>query len=266
MIRKLLLVGLLIVGGGVATASDDAIPDASPATTVPPDVPVVLTPGLVLQEFPTGGPRNQVFLRNNKDESFMARSAIALNHSNTPNVQPMNVAIAEGRCTDCVTMAIALQVFLYKRGAPSVTPQNIALAMNVECTRCVTIARAIQYVIPVDDPNAVPDEVRALMREMETELRYFATVKTVGELDPDEANARLTRFTEQNTQLRQYLFDLMDRESDASPRAASPSPASPSPASPSPTGAPASSSPTVAPSPSDSPPPSEPPTPTPTTP
>ena len=254
MIRKLLLVGLLLVGGGVATASDNIAPETAPEATPTPDIPPDSDPGVILKEFPAGGPVNQVRLVNKKDLGFLARSAISLHRSNTPNVQPKNIAVAEGQCTDCATMAIALQVFLYQRGSPDIQPQNIAIAVNNACTRCITIARAIQYVIPVDDPNAVPDDVRNLLRDMERELKYFAQVNSVGELDPYEANARLTTFTQQHAQLHQYLFDLMEQKSDAAPRAASPSPSATPDASPSPTAAPA---------PSESPAPVESPSPTP---
>jgi hypothetical protein len=261
MIRKLLLIGLLLVGSGAATASDNLAPETAPEATPTPDIPPDSDPGVILKEFPPGGPVNQVRLVNKKDGAFLARSAISLHRSSTPNVEPKNIAVAEGQCTDCATMAIALQVFLYQRGAPNIQPQNIALAVNNACTRCITIARAIQYVIPVDDMGAVPEEIRALMRDMERELKYFATVKTVGELDPSEANARLTAFTQQHAQLHQYLFDLMDQKSDAAPRIAPSESPSASPSANLGTEPPAS--PTAEPAPSESPSPSPAPTATP---
>ena len=268
VIRKLALIALLLVGGGVATASDDLSPEAAPeATSAPaatpapaaatqtPDIPPDSDPGVILKEFPSGGPRNQVRLLNKKDGGFLARSAIALHHSSTPNVQPQNIAIAEGQCTDCVTMAIALQVYIYQRNSPSVQPLNIALSVNNACTRCITIARAMQWVIPVDDPNVVPDDVRSLLRDMEAELKYFAQLKYVGDLDVNEANARLTRFTQQYDQLHQYLVDMTDKkQSDAAPSSASPSPSpSGSAESPAPTAAPASESPSPSPAPTATP-------------
>jgi hypothetical protein len=259
MIRRFVLIGLLLIGGGVATASDNVAPETAPDATPTPDIPPDSDPGVILKEFPPGGPVNQVRLVNKKDQGFLARSAISLHRSSTPNVQPKNIAVAEGQCTDCATMAIALQVFLYQRGAPNIQPQNIAIAVNNACTRCITIARAIQYVIPVDDMGAVPEDIRNLMRDMERELKYFATVKAVGELDPNEANARLTTFTQQHAQLHQYLFDLIDQKSDAAPRSPSESP-SPSPSA---TGTEAPASPTAEPAPSESPLPSPAPTATP---
>ncbi|HKY52466.1 MAG TPA: hypothetical protein VJP45_14510 [Candidatus Limnocylindria bacterium] len=256
MIRKVLLIALLLVGGTVATASDDigttapsSSPEpvsasASPSPTPTPAVPPDSDPGVILKEFPQTGPRNQVRLENKTDGRFLSRSAISLHHSSTQNVEPMNIAIAEGRCTNCATLAIAVQVFIYPRGATSVRPQNIAIAVNNVCTGCATIAWAIQYVIPVDDPNTVPENVKVLMRDMERELRYFASVKTVAELDPAQAEARLRHFLQQDAELRQYLFEMLER----APQTAQPTSA---PIAPSPSGT-QSPAPTVAPSPAES--------------
>lgn len=263
MIRKVLLVALLLVGGTVATASDDvgtAAPSASadPATTAAspapspaeatPTVPPDSDPGVILKEFPQSGPRNQVRLENKRDGRFLARSSISLHRSNPEKVQPMNIAIAEGRCTNCATFAVALQVFLYQR-SDYIQPVNVALAVNNACTGCATIAMAIQYVIPVDDLTTTPENVKTLLRDMEAELRYFASVNSVSELDPAQVEARLRSFAERDAQLRQYLgIEVGRATADAAPSAA--------PASPSPTAAPASAeptpAPTVAPSPADS--------------
>lgn len=257
--RRLLLVGLLLLGGGIATASDDvgtdvqtasspdpASPAASPVATATPDVPPDSDPGVIIKEFPQSGPRNQVRLENKHDGRFLARSAISLHRSNPQKVQPMNIAIAEGRCTNCATLAIAVQVFLYQ-SSDYIQPVNISLAVNNGCTGCATIAFAFQYVIPVDDLTTTPENVRTLLREMEQELRYFASVNTVSELDPAQAEARLRAFFEREHQLKQYLGIKIER----APTTAAP--ASADPASPSPTAAPASAEPTAAPSPAESP-------------
>jgi hypothetical protein len=265
MIRKLLLIGLLLVGSGAATASDTLAPETAPEATPTPDIPPDSDPGVILKEFPPGGPVNQVRLVNKKDGAFLARSAISLHRSSTPNVQPKNVAVAEGQCTDCATLAIALQVFLYQRGSgtPNIQPVQVAIAVNNGCTRCITIAHAFQYVIPVDDvAGPMPEDIRNLMRDMERELQYFATVKTLAELDPYEASARLTTFARQNALLVQYLFELKDQKSDAPPRIAPSESPSPSP-SPSAAGTEAPASPTAEPAPTESPSPSPAPTTTP---
>jgi hypothetical protein len=264
MIRKLLLIGLLLVGSGAATASDNLAPETAPEATPTPDIPPDSDPGVILREFPPGGPVNQVRLVNKKDGAFLARSAISLHRSSTPNVEPKNIAVAEGQCTDCATLAIAVQVFLYQRGSgtPNIQPVQVALAVNNGCTRCITIAHAFQYVYPVDDvAGPLPENIRDLLQDMERELRYFATVKTVAELDPYEASARLTTFARQNVELVQYLNELKDQKSDAAPRIAPSESPSPSPSANLGTEAPPS--PTAEPAPSESPSPSPAPTATP---
>jgi len=271
MIRKVLLIGLLLVGSGAATASDNIAPETAPEATPTPDIPPDSDPGVILKEFPPGGPVNQVRLLNKKDGAFLARSAISLHRSSTPNVQPKNVAVAEGQCTDCATMAIAVQVFLYQRGSgtPSIQPVQVAIAVNNACTRCIVIAQAFQYVVPVDDvAGPMPENISNLLKDMERELRYFATVNTVAELDPYEVSSRLTALANRtnldNGELVQYLRELMDQKSDAPPRIAPSESPSPSPsASPTAVGTEAPASPTAGPAPSESPSPSPAPTTTP---
>jgi hypothetical protein len=261
---RALLIATWAIAAAVMLACDDssaggdagASPTAAAASAAPtPTVPPGFDSDTILDEFPKGGsPKNQVRLVNEHDGRFMARASIVLRRleDGDGSVNAVNMAVAEGRCTDCQTIAVALQVVLYQRGAEDVQPQNIALALNANCTRCVTVARAIQYVIPVDDPKAVPDEVVRLVKDMDKELRYFSTVHTLSELDPDEAVARLNKVMAQYADLQGYLTQAMDQKrtgddpkasSSASPASSpSSSPSSPAPsASQSPTPTPAAS-------------------------
>ncbi len=105
---------------------------------------------------------------------------------------------------------MALQIDLVSRNAHDVTPQNYAYAINYQCTGCTTVARALQYVIPVDDPNQVPDEVREPQRQMDAELRQAAH-------DPhetlDQAEARVNDVINQFQDLANSLYDQRDIES-----------------------------------------------------
>jgi putative peptide zinc metalloprotease protein len=270
----LLVIFMLAALVGCGEASDDgsatspspsaAAEKASPTPEVSPDFDA----DVILREFPDGGPRNQVRLENKQDGRFMARAAISLHRIKGDTIDPMNVAIASASCTDCQTIAVALQVVIYERGAHNVQPQNIAIALNQNCTRCVTIARAIQFVVPVDDLNVVDGDIKGLLKDMEKELRYFSKVKTLSEIDPDEANRRLTNVMSQYGRLQQYIIDMQAKRTendgddeknnnDARPSvspAASPS-VSPS-TSPSGSGAAPVRSPSESPSPSASPSPS----------
>lgn len=163
-----------IVGGPLA-----ARPGVVRAEAAPP--PAETADGITWQDLFQfeGGPRNQVKLRNQTDGRLRIRGNVQLNRITGPEVKPVNVAYAYGSCTDCQTIAVALQLNLYSRGAPVVTPQNGSLALNYQCTRCVTVALAYQYVYPVDDPKQVPPEVSDLIRSMDRELQALHSDKSV---------------------------------------------------------------------------------------
>ena len=215
-----------------AGSNNPPSPTAAGATTTPkPDFDA----GVILEEFPEGAPRNEVRLQNPQDNRFMARASVKMFRLHGDDIGPYNLALAQAGCTDCQTIAVAVQIVFYQRGATNVHPQNIAIASNVGCTRCVTIARAIQYVIPVDDLKAdVPDEVKGLVKDMDKELRYFASIKSINELSSDEAAARLQRVLDQYADLQQYLHDVMTKrtkDNEADPQQGQETSPSPSPGS-----------------------------------
>ena len=215
-----------------ALACDETSPPAGSGTAPSPTAAAATTTpkpefdaGVILEEFPEGAPRNEVRLQNPQDNRFMARASVKMFRLHGDDIGPYNLALAQAGCTDCQTIAVAVQVVFYQRGATNVHPQNIAIASNVGCTRCVTIARAIQYVIPVDDlKQDVPDQVKRLVKDLDKEARYFASMKSVDELSSDAANNRLQRILDQYADLQQYLFDAMtkktkDNEEEGQPRA-----------------------------------------------
>jgi putative peptide zinc metalloprotease protein len=251
-----------------ALACDAPPPAATGGTASPTTAGATATPapsfdaGVILEEFPEGAPRNEVRLQNKQDNRFMARASIRMFRIKGDDIGPMNLALAQATCTDCQTIAVAVQVVFYQRGATNVHPQNIAIASNVGCTRCVTIARAIQYAIPVDDlKEDVPDEVKRLVKDLDKEARYFASIKSIDQLNSAEANRRLQQILDQYADLQQDLRDAMtQRARDNEEEGQNGDTASPSPGGAAPAASPASATPTA--SPSGSPSPS--PTPTPT--
>jgi len=184
-----------------------------------------------------GGARNIVQYQNRQDGRLGVRGNVQLNRAPGPNVQPVNAAISIGMCTDCQTFTVALQINLISRTANIVSPQNTAVAANVGCVRCITVARAIQYTISVDDPTQVPADAQQLVRDMDAELRAIANDRTITVRD---ANARITALIGRFNTLAQDLRDAADEETAQDTPTPSPIP--------SPTAAPATTSPSVAPS------------------
>jgi hypothetical protein len=60
-----------------------------------------------------------------------------------------------------------------------VSPENAAIALNYQCTRCYTRAWALQYVISVDDPRVVPDDVSRLIKAMDREMNDIRADKSI---------------------------------------------------------------------------------------
>ena len=228
---------------------DSSAASASPSGTPKPSASI--TADVILSEFEdVNGATNSVRLLNTDNNRFLAKANMRLDKTRNDLVDPRNEAVAEARCTDCQTIAVALQVVVYQRGAHTVSPQNIAIALNANCTRCVTVALAYQYVIPVDNYKEVPQDVRDLLKDMEKELRYFEQVRSINEIDVNEAERRLTAVIDKWGQLKQFLATKR-AESRAQNTEASPSPSASAGASVDPSATPSTGS--AAPAPSASP-------------
>jgi hypothetical protein len=169
-----------------------------------------------------GGGCNRVTVNNRTDGRLRVKAEIKLNRIPGPTVGPVNQAVAYGSCTDCQTLSVAMQINLISRTARSVTPENTAVAINVGCVGCRTAAIALQYVISVDDPNHVPQEVRDLIKAMDRQLNAVAN-------DPnatlDDAVAGVDAVIGQFRELASSLDDQRDEATEETTPGATPLPA-----------------------------------------
>ncbi|MEJ7832903.1 MAG: hypothetical protein WKF79_08325 [Nocardioides sp.] len=83
-------------------------------------------------------------------------------------VDTTNEAYALASCTECAAVAISFQVVLVIEEAATVAPQNIAVAVNYECTSCLTYSLAVQLFVTLDGPltDAAMRELEALWDEI----------------------------------------------------------------------------------------------------
>src|SRR6185503_1528123 len=58
-----------------------------------------------------------------------------------------NAAVAYNSCTDCASVAIAFEIVLIESDASVISPTNIAIAFNENCSTCVAVAEAYQFVL-----------------------------------------------------------------------------------------------------------------------
>lgn len=100
-----------------------------------------------------GSPVNTAIAQNTKDGSSVFKLAFAVRSINgAATVDPGNAAVAIASCTDCQTVAIAVQV-VFVVGSPTVfTPENAAVAVNTDCSFCDTLATAYQFVVQSSVP------------------------------------------------------------------------------------------------------------------
>jgi hypothetical protein len=146
--------------------------------------------------FVSGNARNEVVVHNCTDNRLRVRASIDLNTIPGHKVQPLNSAYAEGSCNGCQTFAVALQIDVYS--AERVTdfePQNFAVALNTGCTGCITVARAVQYVQPSDDPRDVSRDIADTIEDLNSELLAIQMDPTVTLPDAEaRLNSVLQRF------------------------------------------------------------------------
>ena len=81
-----------------------------------------------------------------------------------------NAARAAARCTRCEATAIAFQIVI-AFGAQRVAPINEAVALNHQCTECVVVAEARQFVRVVDAPANLTGAGRAELADVRRSLR-----------------------------------------------------------------------------------------------
>ena len=92
------------------------------------------------------GGDNLALAVNTKDGSSVVRFAFQVRRVMNSVVDETNAAVAVASCEDCQTVAVAIQIVLIVNDPDVASPTNLALAYNVECTSCETLASAYQYV------------------------------------------------------------------------------------------------------------------------
>jgi hypothetical protein len=158
--------------------------------------------------------RNVVALKNTTDGKLRVRGRVDLAQIKGTVAAPDNESLAYASCTDCQTFTVALQIALVTPYTKVAVPRNLAKPTNVGCTRCITVARATQYVITVDDVEAVPPRVEELVQALDKELRAIHAESS--QISAREANTRITNVVAQFNDLAASLIDQSEEAAEAS--------------------------------------------------
>ena len=90
---------------------------------------------------------NTAIAVNTKDGGSVFKIAFAIRHVMSDVVDTSNAAVAYSSCTECDTVAIAIEIVLVQDSVSTLAPTNIALSINELCSLCVTVAEAYQFVV-----------------------------------------------------------------------------------------------------------------------
>ena len=130
------------------------------------------------------GGDNTAVAVNTKDGSSIFKVAFAIRHVMSDVVDQSNAAVAVSSCTDCQTVAIAIELVLVESDASVVEPTNVALAINVDCTLCVTVADAYQFVYSTGgavhfdaDGNKILADIRNELEKLKHESLTLAELQ-----------------------------------------------------------------------------------------
>ena len=115
---------------------------------------------------------------NTKDGSTLFRFAFSVRQILGNVVDQSNTAVAYASCTECRTVAISVQVLLVSGSPDTVTPTNLALALNDGCTECQTLASAYQFVFGTGDDLRFTAEGRKQIAEIR---RRFQELRRQGD-------------------------------------------------------------------------------------
>jgi putative peptide zinc metalloprotease protein len=89
---------------------------------------------------------------NTTDGASIFKLAFAIRHVAGDVVDQQNVAVAYSSCTDCRTVAIAIEIVLVDGSPSTVTPENVAVSLNENCSLCTSFAAAYQFVVGTGEP------------------------------------------------------------------------------------------------------------------
>ncbi len=184
-----------------------------------------VTPALADNHEDGSGDDNIVVAENTHDGSSIFEFAFEITEVTGDVVDAGNLAVAYATCTECRTVAVAIQIVLVFSDPSVVVPENVAIAVNEECDLCETFASAYQFVISTGGPVEFTKEGRKALKEIEKQIK--ALLKS--DLPLEELQAQIDALMDQvaeilDTQLVPVEDDDDDGEDDDDETEESPSP------------------------------------------
>lgn len=126
---------------------------------------------------------------NKKDGTSVFKLAFSVK-TVTGEVDATNTAVAYASCSDCRTVAAAIQVVLVSGDVTSASVENEALAVNYQCSECETLAVAYQFVYGDGQELEFTKEGKRRLRDLK---KQFYDLKMRDDLTLDELAVEIGR-------------------------------------------------------------------------
>ncbi len=190
-------------------------------------------------------PDNVVVQQNTKDGSSIFKLGFKVIRVLGETVDSGNAAAAVASCEACRTIAVAISVVLVMNDPTVVEPENLALAMNVDCLVCETMALAFQLVLTTDGMVRIDHDGSKAIKDLLDQIEEVGS----SDLPLDEIDAQVTALVQELFQTVRDSLEPLGPADDVEPtESPSPEPSvSPTPTgstTPEPTGSTAEPSPT----------------------
>jgi putative peptide zinc metalloprotease protein len=118
-----------------------------------------------------GAQENSAEAVNTKDGKSVFKLAFQVKKTMDSDVDATNSAVAFASCTDCKTVAAAIQVVLVAGEPTSVDAENVAVALNYQCTECETLAAAYQFVFGTGEEMKFTPEGKRRLNELKQRFK-----------------------------------------------------------------------------------------------
>ncbi|MDQ1710841.1 MAG: putative peptide zinc metalloprotease protein [Frankiaceae bacterium] len=181
---------------------------------------LVLAAGLAFVALPTAPAvaddgNNIVSVVNTKDGADIFKMVFDIRRVTGDVVDNGNAAIAYASCTDCKTVAIAIQIVFVTGNPSTVAPENVAIAVNENCTACETLASAYQFVVSTNGPVTFTKDGWRRLREIRKGLERLRQ----GDLPIAEIQTRLDALMDELGDVLRTELVPVDRHRDDDDRA-----------------------------------------------
>ena len=143
---------------------------------------------------------NIVVAQNYRDYSELDRTSLRVVFVDG-DVTASNEAVAFASCQYCHTTAIAIEAVVVIGDPKTFVPQNVAVAINYQCSHCVTVADAWQVVLQYTGPVELTGQGEKQVAQLRQQLRDLA-----------DSNATPDAIVQGDMQIRDQLKQVLQSD------------------------------------------------------